>query len=171
MPFGRFLCIVQGGGGSSRGSSRQSSRQKSLHIACFSAVASQRSATISAVNSTCPCQGAEGCGDDMPQASSIYIYIYIHKSLFVAPGAQGFLGALVLCRSLSNLENSAQACVFDTWLDKARLEVTSRSLGSRKPGSTSLRGRESSRNFAGSHFEVEKTKENLARGHCQVENT
>jgi hypothetical protein len=49
-----------------------------LHSACFSAVVSQRSATISAVNSTCSCQGAEGCGDATPQASSIYIYIYIY---------------------------------------------------------------------------------------------
>jgi hypothetical protein len=72
MTFGRFLCIVQAGGGSSRGSSsRQSSRQKSLHSACFSAVVSQRSATISAVNSTCSCQGVEECGDDTPQASSL----------------------------------------------------------------------------------------------------
>ena len=71
MPFGSFLCIVQAGGGSSRGSSRQSSRQKSLHSACFSSVVSQRSATISAVNSTCSCQGVEGCGDATPQASSI----------------------------------------------------------------------------------------------------
>ena len=51
---------------------RQSSRQKSLHSAWFSAVASQRSATISAVNSTCSWQGVEGCGDDTPQASSIF---------------------------------------------------------------------------------------------------
>ena len=56
----------------------------------------------------------------------IYIYTSIQKSLCVAPGAQGFLGALVLCRSLSSLESTAQASVFDTWLDKARLEVTSK---------------------------------------------
>ena len=77
MPFGSFLCIVQAGGGSSRDSSRQSSRQQSLHSACFSSVVSQRSATISAVNSTCSCQGVEGCGDATPQASSIYTCTYI----------------------------------------------------------------------------------------------
>ena len=60
------------------------------------------------------------------QHTYIYIYTSIQKSLFVAPGAQGFLGALVLCRSLSSLESTAQASVFDTWLDKARLEVTSK---------------------------------------------
>ena len=76
MTFGSFLCIVPAGSGRSRGSSRQSSRRKCLQhsadSACFSAVVSQRSATISAVNSTCSWQGVEGCGDGTPPASSIY---------------------------------------------------------------------------------------------------
>ena len=52
---------------------------------------------------------------------------------------------LGLFRSLSNLENTAQVYFFDAWLEKTKFGVTSRSLGSRKLGSTSLRGRENCR--------------------------
>ena len=67
---------------------RQQQRQQqqaklSLHSACFPAVLPHRSATISAVNSTCSCQGVEGCGDDTPQASSIHKYIYTYRQTYI----------------------------------------------------------------------------------------
>ena len=81
------------------------------------------------------------------------------------------LGLLVLFRSLSNLENTAQACIFDTWLEKTRFGVTSKPLGSRRLGSGSLRGHLARENSARSHFEVEETRENSARSHFEVEKT
>ena len=96
----------------------------------------------------CVCRGSR-----VTYASAGCNHIYTIVGVRRSSGLAVFWG-FALFRTLSNLENIAQACIFGTCLEKTRLGATSGQFGSRKFGSGSLRGHLARESLAQGHFEA-----------------